>query len=61
MVSRMPKVGYFHLNNYRIMKAKSKKKARNSTPQNRRLAYWKENLRYLFILLTIWFIVSYGF
>ncbi|MEL6275339.1 MAG: DUF4212 domain-containing protein [Bacteroidota bacterium] len=43
------------------MKAKSKKKARNSTPQNRRLAYWKENLRYLFILLTIWFIVSYGF
>ena len=24
-------------------------------------AYWRENLRYLFILLTIWFIVSYGF
>lgn len=23
--------------------------------------YWKTNLRYLFILLTIWFIVSYGF
>ena len=23
--------------------------------------YWKENLRYLFILLVIWFIVSYGF
>lgn len=23
-------------------------------------AYWKENLRYLFILLTIWFIVSFG-
>ena len=23
--------------------------------------YWKINLRYLFILLTIWFIVSYGF
>ena len=22
--------------------------------------YWKENLRYLAILLTIWFIVSYG-
>ena len=22
--------------------------------------YWKENLRYLTILLTIWFIVSYG-
>ncbi|MEZ5040599.1 MAG: DUF4212 domain-containing protein [Saprospiraceae bacterium] len=24
-------------------------------------AYWKENLWYLFILLTIWFVVSYGF
>ncbi|WP_299555065.1 DUF4212 domain-containing protein [Seonamhaeicola sp.] len=23
--------------------------------------YWKENLRYLAILLSIWFIVSYGF
>ncbi len=23
-------------------------------------AYWKENLRYLFILLTIWFVVSFG-
>ncbi len=23
--------------------------------------YWKENLRYLLILLSIWFIVSYGF
>ena len=23
-------------------------------------AYWKENLRYLFILLTIWFAVSFG-
>jgi putative solute:sodium symporter small subunit len=23
-------------------------------------AYWKENLRYLLILLAIWFIVSYG-
>ena len=22
--------------------------------------YWKENLRYLVILLSIWFIVSYG-
>ena len=22
--------------------------------------YWKENLRYLAILLTIWFLVSYG-
>lgn len=23
-------------------------------------AYWKENLRYLFILLLIWFVVSFG-
>ena len=23
-------------------------------------AYWKENLRYLTILLTLWFAVSYG-
>jgi putative solute:sodium symporter small subunit len=23
-------------------------------------AYWKENLRYLLILLAIWFLVSYG-
>lgn len=23
-------------------------------------AYWKENIKYLFILLGIWFVVSYG-
>lgn len=23
--------------------------------------YWKENLKYLTILLSIWFVVSYGF
>ncbi|WP_047245830.1 DUF4212 domain-containing protein [Maribacter thermophilus] len=23
-------------------------------------AYWKENVKYLFLLLTIWFLVSYG-
>ncbi|EIJ38416.1 MULTISPECIES: DUF4212 domain-containing protein [Galbibacter] len=23
--------------------------------------YWKENLKYLFILLSIWFLVSFGF
>lgn len=23
--------------------------------------YWKENLRYLAILLAVWFLVSYGF
>jgi putative solute:sodium symporter small subunit len=26
-----------------------------------RKKYWKENLRYLLILLTIWFVVSYVF
>lgn len=30
------------------------------TPENR-AAYWKENLKLLVILLTIWFIVSYVF
>ena len=29
--------------------------------ENKLRAYWKENLRYLAILLVIWFIVSYGF
>ena len=26
-----------------------------------RAAYWKKNIRILFILLTVWFIVSFGF
>lgn len=29
--------------------------------QEKLTAYWKENLRYLLILLSIWFVVSYGF
>ncbi len=29
--------------------------------QAQRKAYWKRNLRYLLILLLIWFVVSYGF
>lgn len=29
-------------------------------PKANATAYWKENLRYLAILLTIWFVVSYG-
>lgn len=29
------------------------------TPE-KRAAYWKANLRLLIILLTIWFVVSYG-
>ena len=24
-------------------------------------SYWKENLKYVFILLIVWFIVSFGF
>ena len=31
-----------------------------SDKQKNATAYWKENVRYLFILLTIWFAVSYG-
>jgi len=30
------------------------------TPENR-AAYWSANLRLLIVLLTIWFVVSYGF
>ena len=35
------------------------KKKNMSTPNNKQL-YWKENLKYLFILLSIWFLVSFG-
>ncbi|MEX0314219.1 MAG: DUF4212 domain-containing protein [Allomuricauda sp.] len=28
---------------------------------SQRKKYWRENLRYLAILLVIWFLVSYGF
>ena len=31
-----------------------------SEKQKKATAYWKENLRYLVILLVIWFLVSYG-
>lgn len=31
-----------------------------STPENGR-AYWRANLKLLAVLLTIWFVVSYGF
>jgi uncharacterized membrane protein len=31
-----------------------------SEKQKKASAYWKENVGYLFILLTIWFIVSFG-
>jgi putative solute:sodium symporter small subunit len=28
--------------------------------QEKATAYWKENIRYVFFLLAIWFLVSYG-
>lgn len=28
--------------------------------QHKATSYWRENLKYLIILLSIWFIVSYG-
>lgn len=28
--------------------------------KNARKAYWKQNVRYLIVLLLIWFVVSYG-
>lgn len=31
-----------------------------SEKQKKATAYWKENLRYLIMLLSIWFLVSYG-
>ena len=31
-----------------------------SEKQKNATAYWKENIRYLVILLSIWFIVSFG-
>ncbi len=31
-----------------------------SEKQKKATAYWRENLKYLIILLSIWFIVSYG-
>ena len=31
-----------------------------SQKQENATAYWKENLKYLLILLSIWFAVSYG-
>lgn len=30
------------------------------TKHNKAKAYWKENIRYLSILLSIWFMVSFG-
>lgn len=30
------------------------------TDKEKAKAYWKENIRYVLILLSIWFVVSYG-
>ncbi len=42
------------------MSAKPHDEARKSLEQTRELAYWKVNLRVLGVLLSIWFLVSYG-
>ena len=34
---------------------------KNDMNAENRKKYWRENLKYLAILLSIWFIVSYGF
>jgi len=31
------------------------------TSTENRKAYWKQNIRYLLMLLSVWFIVSFGF
>jgi putative solute:sodium symporter small subunit len=31
-----------------------------SDKQKKATAYWKENVKYLFVLLSIWFAVSFG-
>ncbi len=33
----------------------------NEEREQRHLDYWRINLRYLVVLLSIWFVVSYGF
>lgn len=30
------------------------------TPKEKAKAYWRENIKYVIILLVIWFMVSYG-
>jgi len=32
----------------------------SSDPTSKATAYWKKNLRYLTILLSVWFLVSFG-
>ncbi len=33
---------------------------KQNNPSEARQAYWRKNLQYLVILLSIWFVVSYG-
>ena len=40
--------------------ASTKRKHMVSDSRSRRSQYWRANLRYLVVLLTVWFIVSYG-
>jgi len=35
-------------------------KQQKKEKQKKATAYWRENVKYLFILLSIWFLVSYG-
>lgn len=35
-------------------------KVRNTTTMKDRAKYWRTNLRYMLILLSIWFVVSFG-
>lgn len=44
-----------------VFELRRQRKTNLNMSDNKLNAYWKENLRYLFILLVIWFIVSYGF
>ncbi len=43
-----------------IGRESSNQKKDMSEKQRNASAYWRENVRYLFILLAIWFTVSYG-
>lgn len=37
-----------------------RKQVSNQDPDPNLTAYWRENIRYVLILLVIWFVVSYG-
>ena len=45
---------------FKIKKMTINKTRINIMIKNKSKAYWKDNIRYLFILLTVWFLVSFG-